>query len=109
MQHNPHSPLSRFYEQTLNTLSNSVFHFYCDWPEHLLPSLGFSSTKLSQIGDPDAHFGLMHDPLNLFNKIAVYQGHCRLTLMMENLLPLVFGAGFWFASATTDRIKTICK
>ncbi|KAF5747114.1 hypothetical protein HS088_TW06G01295 [Tripterygium wilfordii] len=49
--------------------SNSNFHFYCDWPDHLLPSLGFSSVKLSQLGDPDAHFGLMHDPLNLFNKL----------------------------------------
>lgn len=51
------------------TLSSSILHFYSDWPDHLLPSLGFSHVKLSQIGDPDADFGLMHDPLNLFNKL----------------------------------------
>ncbi|KAL4187818.1 hypothetical protein AMTRI_Chr09g21140 [Amborella trichopoda] len=45
------------------------YHFYSDWPEHLLPTLGFSHVNLSQIGDPDAHFGLFHDPLNLFNKL----------------------------------------
>ncbi|XP_023545899.1 uncharacterized protein LOC111805193 [Cucurbita pepo subsp. pepo] len=61
--------LADFMNKPSTTLSNSVFHFYCDWPDHLLPSLGFSNTTLSQIGDMDAHFGLMHDPLNLFNKI----------------------------------------
>lgn len=61
--------LADFMNKPSTTLSNSIFHFYCDWPDHLLPSLGFSNTKLSQIGDPDANFGLVHDPLNLFNKI----------------------------------------
>ncbi|KAF8409966.1 hypothetical protein HHK36_002485 [Tetracentron sinense] len=61
--------LADFMNKSTTTLSNSIFHFYSDWPDHLLPSLGFSDVKLSQIGDPDAHFGLMQDPLNLFNKL----------------------------------------
>lgn len=56
-------------KQATTTLSTSTFHFYCDWPDQLLPSLGFADVKLSQIGDPDAHFGLLQDPLNLFNKL----------------------------------------
>ncbi|OVA07024.1 Leucine carboxyl methyltransferase [Macleaya cordata] len=61
--------LADFMNKSSTTLSQSTFHFYSDWPDHLLPSLGFSDVKLSQIGDPDAHFGLMHDPLNLFNRL----------------------------------------
>ncbi|XP_028080276.1 uncharacterized protein LOC114281881 [Camellia sinensis] len=61
--------LADFMNKPSTTLSSSVFHFYSDWPDHLLPSLGFSDVKLSQIGDPNAHFGLLHDPLNLFNKL----------------------------------------
>lgn len=61
--------LADFMNKQSTTLCSSVFHFYCDWPEQLLPSLGFSDVKLSQIGDPDAHFGLLQDPLNLFNKL----------------------------------------
>ncbi|KAL6982773.1 hypothetical protein U1Q18_016161 [Sarracenia purpurea var. burkii] len=61
--------LADFMNKPSTTLSSSVFHFYSDWPDHLLPSLGFSDVKLSQIGDPDAHFGLLNDPLNLFNKL----------------------------------------
>lgn len=61
--------LADFMNKPTTTLSNSTFQFYSDWPDHLLPSLGFSSVKLSQIGDPDAHFGLMNDPLSLFNKL----------------------------------------
>ncbi|KAL5558046.1 hypothetical protein UlMin_034257 [Ulmus minor] len=61
--------LADFMNKPSTTLSKSVFHFYCDWPDDLLPSLGFSHVKLSQIGDPDAHFGLFHDPSNLFNKL----------------------------------------
>ncbi|KAJ8621116.1 hypothetical protein MRB53_029645 [Persea americana] len=61
--------LADFMNKSSTTLSHSTFHFYSDWPDHLLPSLGFSNVKLSQIGDPDAHFGLMHDPLNIFNKL----------------------------------------
>ncbi|KAJ8747936.1 hypothetical protein K2173_013004 [Erythroxylum novogranatense] len=61
--------LADFMNKPSTTLSSSNFHFYCDWPERLLPSLGFSHVKLSQIGDPDAHFGLTADPSNLFNKL----------------------------------------
>ncbi|GMP81342.1 hypothetical protein CsSME_00036090 [Camellia sinensis var. sinensis] len=61
--------LADFMNKPSTTLSSSIFHFYSDWPDHLLPSLGFSDVSLSQIGDPDAHFGLLHDPLNLFNKL----------------------------------------
>lgn len=61
--------LADFMNRQSTTLSSSVFHFYSDWPDQLLPSLGFSDVKLSQIGDPDANFGLLPDPLNLFNKL----------------------------------------
>ncbi|XP_010442122.1 PREDICTED: uncharacterized protein LOC104760686 isoform X1 [Camelina sativa] len=61
--------LADFMNKPSATLPNSVFHFYSDWPDQLLPSLGFSHVRLSQIGDPDANFGLLHDPLNLFNKL----------------------------------------
>lgn len=61
--------LADFMNKSSTTLSHSTFHFYSDWPDHLLPSLGFSHVKLSQIGDPDAHFGLLQDPLNMFNKL----------------------------------------
>ncbi|KAL3514641.1 hypothetical protein ACH5RR_027358 [Cinchona calisaya] len=61
--------LADFMNKQSTTLCSSVFRFYCDWPEQLLPSLGFADVKVSQIGDPDAHFGLLHDPLNLFNKL----------------------------------------
>lgn len=61
--------LADFMNKQSTTLSNSVFHFYSDWPEQLLPSLGFSEVTLSQIGDPDANYGLLPDPLNLFNKL----------------------------------------
>ncbi|OWM80843.1 hypothetical protein CDL15_Pgr006874 [Punica granatum] len=62
--------LADFMNKPSTTLSNSTFQFYSDWPDRLLPSLGFSDVKLSQIGDPDANFGLMNDdPLNLFNKL----------------------------------------
>jgi len=61
--------LADFMNKSSTTLSNSVFQFYSDWPDQLLPSIGFTHVKLSQIGDPDAHFGLLNDPLNLFNKL----------------------------------------
>ncbi|XP_034676102.1 putative S-adenosyl-L-methionine-dependent methyltransferase BCG_0781c [Vitis riparia] len=61
--------LADFMNKSSTMLSTSTFHFYSDWPDHLLPTLGFSDVKLSQIGDPDANFGLMHDPLNMFNKL----------------------------------------
>ncbi|XP_076939772.1 uncharacterized protein LOC143608685 [Bidens hawaiensis] len=61
--------LADFMNKQSTTLSVSNFQFYSDWPDHLLPSLGFSDVKLSQIGDPDADYGLLHDPHNLFNKL----------------------------------------
>ncbi|XP_059279120.1 uncharacterized protein LOC132033226 [Lycium ferocissimum] len=61
--------LADFMNKQSTTMSSSNFHFYSDYPDQLLPSLGFSDVKLSQIGDPDAHFGLLHDPQNLFNKL----------------------------------------
>lgn len=61
--------LADFMNKQSTTLSSSVFQFYSDWPDLLLPSLGFFDVKLSQIGDPDADYGLLHDPLNLFNKL----------------------------------------
>ncbi|CAN6450585.1 unnamed protein product [Victoria cruziana] len=61
--------LADFMNQHSTSLSRSAFHFYSDWPEELLPSLGFSTVALSQIGDPDADFGLVTDPCNLFNRV----------------------------------------
>ncbi|KNA03767.1 hypothetical protein SOVF_205950 [Spinacia oleracea] len=61
--------LADFMNKQSTMLSKSTFQFYCDWPDELLPSLGFSDVKLSQIGDPDAHFGLLNDPLNMFDKL----------------------------------------
>ncbi|KAI9113208.1 hypothetical protein K1719_015733 [Acacia pycnantha] len=61
--------LEDFMNKPSTMLSSSSFHFYSDWPDHLLPSIGFARVKLSQIGDPDAHFGLLKDPLNQFNKL----------------------------------------
>lgn len=61
--------LADFMNKPSTMLSSSTFHFYSDWPDHLLPSIGFAHVKLSQIGDPDAHFGLLDDPLNQFNKL----------------------------------------
>ncbi|XP_076895294.1 uncharacterized protein LOC143547870 [Bidens hawaiensis] len=61
--------LADFMNKQSTALSTTNYHFYSDWPDHLLPSLGFCDVKLSQIGDPDADYGLLHDPLNLFNKV----------------------------------------
>lgn len=61
--------LADFMNKSSVSLSDSMFHFYSDWPDHLLPTLGFSHVRLSQIGDPDAHFGLLPDPQNVFNKL----------------------------------------
>ncbi|WCJ35176.1 Leucine carboxyl methyltransferase [Euphorbia peplus] len=90
--------LADFMNKPSTTMSNAVFHFYSDWPDQLLPSIGFSDVRLSQIGDPDAHFGLMDDPLNLFNKlrslprsIQTYPDDgkpcCRLYLVQASGLP----------------------
>ncbi|GER49624.1 leucine carboxyl methyltransferase [Striga asiatica] len=61
--------LADFMNEQAALLSGPTFHFHCDWPDQLLPSLGFSLVKLSQIGDPDANFGLLQDPLSLFNRL----------------------------------------
>ncbi|XP_051124017.1 uncharacterized protein LOC127246603 [Andrographis paniculata] len=61
--------LADFMNKQATALSRDTYPFHCDWPDQLLPTLGFSEVKLSQIGDPDANFGLLQDPLNLFNKI----------------------------------------
>ncbi|CAI0383053.1 unnamed protein product [Linum tenue] len=90
--------LGDFMNKPSTTMSSSLFHFYSDWPDDLLPSLGFSEVKLSQIGDPDAHFGLMDDQSNLFNKLRGLprsaQIHpddgtpcCRLYLVQASGLP----------------------
>ncbi|KAF5182038.1 Leucine carboxyl methyltransferase [Thalictrum thalictroides] len=90
--------LADFMNKSSTTLSPSTFHFYSDWPDHLLPTLGFSDVELSQIGDPDAHFGLMNDPLNLFNRLRKLprsiQTHpddgtpcCRLYLVKASVFP----------------------
>ncbi|KAJ9186585.1 hypothetical protein P3X46_002137 [Hevea brasiliensis] len=63
--------LADFMHKPSTTLSSSIFHFYCNSPDHLLPSLGFSHVKLSQTGDPDAHFGLLDNLLNLFNTLCI--------------------------------------
>uniref|UniRef100_M8B5S1 Uncharacterized protein n=1 Tax=Aegilops tauschii TaxID=37682 RepID=M8B5S1_AEGTA len=51
------------------SLSQTMYHFYHDSPDLLLPSIGFSQAMLSQIGDPQAHFGLLSHPQNLFEKL----------------------------------------
>uniref|UniRef100_A0A0D9VZK8 5'-nucleotidase n=1 Tax=Leersia perrieri TaxID=77586 RepID=A0A0D9VZK8_9ORYZ len=62
-------------EQEVKLLSESkstrktMYHFYHDSPDLLLPSIGFSQVALSQIGDPQAHFGLLSHPQNLFDKL----------------------------------------
>ncbi|XP_078430441.1 leucine carboxyl methyltransferase [Wolffia australiana] len=62
--------LADFMNESCGSLSDSnSFQFLCDWPDLLLPSLGFAKATVSQIGDPDAHFGLMYDPENLFNRL----------------------------------------
>ncbi|KAH8952017.1 hypothetical protein BDL97_09G062200 [Sphagnum fallax] len=53
------------------------FYFHSDWPEELLPHLGFSNVKVSQIGDVDANFGLLEDELNLFNQIRQVPRHIK--------------------------------
>ena len=61
--------LADFKNKNATTLSQTMFHFYHDNPDLLLPSIGFSQAMLSQIGDPQAHFGLLNHPQNLFDKL----------------------------------------
>lgn len=51
------------------------FYFHSDWPEELLPHLGYSSVRVSQIGDTDANFGLVQDELHIFNQIREVPRH----------------------------------
>ncbi|CAM6103589.1 unnamed protein product [Calypogeia fissa] len=51
------------------------FYFHSDWPEELLPHLGYSTVKISQIGDMDANFGLVQDELHIFNQIRKVPRH----------------------------------
>lgn len=60
--------LADFINESSVSLCKATFHFYCDWPEHMLAPLGFTKIGVSQIGDQDANFGLVEDPLCLFNK-----------------------------------------
>lgn len=53
------------------------FYFHSDWPEELLPMLGFSHVKVSEIGDPDANFGLINDELNLFHQMRRVSRHVK--------------------------------
>lgn len=53
------------------------FYFHSDWPEELLPELGFPQVKVSQIGDPDANFGLINDELNLFHQVRRVSRHVK--------------------------------
>ncbi|XP_074558405.1 uncharacterized protein LOC141814357 [Curcuma longa] len=61
--------LADFMNKSSVSLSDSTFQFYSDWPDNLLSSMGYGQVKLSQIGDSDAHFGLLSDSQNLFNKL----------------------------------------
>ncbi|CAN6286663.1 unnamed protein product [Urochloa humidicola] len=61
--------LADFMNKNATSLSPTMYHFYHDSPDLLLPSIGFSKVTLSQIGDPQAHFGLLSHPENLFDKL----------------------------------------
>lgn len=61
--------LADFMNKNAASLSQTMYHFYHDSPDLLLPSMGFSKAMLSQIGDPQAHFGLLNHPQNLFDKL----------------------------------------
>lgn len=58
-----------FMNKNATLLSPTMYHFYHDSPDLLLPSMGFSRVTLTQIGDPEAHFGLLSHPENLFDKL----------------------------------------
>eukprot|EP01018_Ginkgo_biloba_P001444 Gb_12071 [translate_table: standard] len=78
----------------------SNFQFYSDWPEELLPTLGYSHVKVSQIGDSEANFGLVEDPHNCFNKLrGVPRG-------MKNDADGTPCRRLYFVEGTVDRIST---
>ncbi|KAI5065607.1 hypothetical protein GOP47_0020302, partial [Adiantum capillus-veneris] len=63
----------------LSSELQTQFYFHSDWPEELLPTLGFFCVRVSQMGDPDAHFGLINDnPLSLFHRLRHTPRYCRL-------------------------------
>lgn len=62
----------------LSTELQTQFYFHSDWPEELLPSLGFVCVRVSQMGDPDANFGLIGDnPLSFFNRLRHTPRYCK--------------------------------
>jgi methyltransferase (TIGR00027 family) len=61
--------LADFMNKNATSLSPTIYHFCHESPELLLHSIGFSQVTLSQIGDPQAHFGLLSHPDNLFEKL----------------------------------------
>ncbi|KAG2545552.1 hypothetical protein PVAP13_9KG306628 [Panicum virgatum] len=61
--------LADFMNKNATSISPTMYHFYHDSPDLLLPSIGFSKVTLTQIGDPQAHFGLLSHPENLFDKL----------------------------------------
>lgn len=62
----------------LSTELQTQFYFHSDWPEELLPSLGFVCVRVSQMGDPDANFGLIGDnPLSFFHRLRHTPRYCK--------------------------------
>lgn len=62
----------------LSTELQTKFYFHSDWPEELLPSLGFVQVRVSQMGDPDANFGLIGDnPLSFFHRLRHTPRYCK--------------------------------
>lgn len=60
--------LADFMNKSAVSLSNDMYQFHSDWPDQLLPRIGFSNAKVLQIGDSDANFGLLTNPENLFER-----------------------------------------
>jgi methyltransferase (TIGR00027 family) len=60
--------LADFMNKPAVSLSNNMYKFYSDWPDQLLPQIGFCNVKVFQIGDSDANFGLLTNPENMFER-----------------------------------------
>ncbi|KAF2324563.1 hypothetical protein GH714_015282 [Hevea brasiliensis] len=60
---------------------------------------GFSHVKLSQTGDPDAHFGLLDNLLNLFNTLRILPRSMQTHPKRKTLLSLALGTGFQCAQS----------
>lgn len=62
----------------LSSELQTQFYFHSDWPEELLPSLGFVCVRVSQMGDPDANFGLIGDnPHSFFHHLRHTPRYCK--------------------------------